>query len=181
MKKIALTASIGSGKSYVLQKIKDMGIPCIDVDKMAKDIREQNEEKITAMFHVSDKDALRTLVFQDVKMRKRLEAFLYPKILKKLLQEMEKYNIVVVEVPLLFESGWDIYFDEVWVVSCHEEVAIKRLQQYRNMDNETIVKIMATQMPNEEKEKQADFIIYNNDEDDVSLQIKERMKQICYK
>ena len=94
-----------------------------------------------------------------------------------LFQEYKDEKIIVVEVPLLYEKNWDIYFDEVWVVNVKEETAIKRLINYRNMKEEDVSARLKKQMPLKEKEEKADFIIYNNEEDDIETQIQYLLKK----
>ena len=62
----------------------------------------------------------------------------------------------------MFESGWEKYFDESWVVVADEAVVIKRLKQNRSMDDEAIKARLKTQMKSEMKIKKADHVIVNN-------------------
>ena len=181
MKRIALTGNIGCGKSYVSKHLAKLGVFVFDCDVLAKEVRAQYSDDISAMFHVdaTNPKALASVVFASDEKRVQLENFLYPKIIEKMMDIFKQYEneeIVVIEVPLLFEKNWDGYFDEVWVVSTKEEIALERLLKYRNMSKEEAKQRLQKQMPLIEKEKRADFIIYNNEED-VEKQIVQYMKK----
>ena len=96
--------------------------------------------------------------------RKQLEAIQHPLILAWVKEQCAASTdaLIFVEVPLLFESGWEKYFDESWVVVADEAVVIKRLKQNRSMDDEAIKARLKTQMKSEMKIKKADHVIVNN-------------------
>lgn len=176
MKKIALTGNIGCGKSYVAKHLAQQGVFVFDCDIIAKDVRNAHIDEISNMFSIDAKDTkqLATVVFSDDVKRIQLENFLYPLIIEHLHILFDKYQnekMIVVEVPLLYEKNWEVYFDEVWVVSVKEELALKRLKAFRNMNEEEAKMRLAKQMPLSEKEKMADVIIFNNEEDDVEKQL----------
>ena len=130
MKKIALTGNIGCGKSYVAKHLAKQGVFVFDCDVIAKEIRTKYQNEIAGMFSVdvSDTKALADLIFSNDVYRIQLEMFLYPKIMEALQSVFISYageKLIVVEVPLLYEKHWEQYFDEVWVVSAKEEIALK--------------------------------------------------------
>ncbi len=176
MTKIAITGTMGTGKSYVRKKLQQCGFFCLDCDEIAKEVRNQMQDEIYQSFGVQDKDALATLIFNDVTKRIQLEEMLYPKLIEKMLNDMQGHELVFVEVPLLYEKGWDVYFDEIWVVYASEKCAKERLLKKRNMNEVKVNKILKQQMTIEEKVKMADFVIYNEQADDVVKQIQERMQ-----
>lgn len=175
MKKIAVTGSIGSGKSYIIRCIKAYGVFVLDLDEVAKIVRKEQESVLIDHFHVSDKKGLAQLVFSDAKKREQLENMLYPMMIEKMkrfFQLHESEKLVVCEVPLLFEKGWECYFDEVWCVYCDQNTCFQRLIQNRNMKTEEIKARLSMQMSAEEKRDRSDKIIYNNEDDNVEEQIK---------
>lgn len=183
MKRIALTGNMGSGKSYVGHLIEKFGVFVLDLDIVAKKVRMENEDKILEMFHINDSDELAKLIFNDLQKKEQLEKFLYTYMLEIMNSFFEKHKnekICVVEVPLLFEKGWDIYFDEVWCVFTTTETALNRLLQYRNIDQKEALIRLQHQMNMEEKVKKSDFIIYNNEEDDVEMQVKLKLIEEGY-
>jgi len=182
MKKIALTGNIGCGKSYVSRHLAKQGVFVFDCDKIAFEVRNAHIDSISKMFEIdaTDTKQLASVIFSEDAKRIKLENYLYPFILEKmnaLFQEYKDEKIIVIEVPLLYEKNWDIYFDEVWVVSVKEETAIKRLINDRNMKEEDVRARLKKQMPLQKKEEKADFIIYNNEEDDIETQIQYLLKK----
>lgn len=183
MKKIALTGNMGSGKSYVGHLIERFGVFVLDMDLVAKQVRLKNEDKILEMFAIDDINELAHLIFDDSQKKEQLEKFLYTfmlEVMNDFFKQHEDEKICVVEVPLLFEKGWDIYFDEVWCVSTTIETALNRLLQYRQIDKETALSRLQHQMDMKEKEQKSDYIIHNNEGDDVKAQVKMRLIEEGY-
>ena len=82
-------------------------------------------------------------------------------ILEKMLDNMKKYNPFYAEVPLLFESGWDKYFDLKVLVVCQKDIALKRLLDRGLSEKESNERIK-NQMSISDKMAKSDVIIYNN-------------------
>lgn len=183
MKKIALTGNIGSGKSYVSNCIKQYGVFVLDMDEVARTIRKQKKNEILAMFSLVDEKEIADIVFQDAQKREQLESFLYPlmiEVMHSFFKQYENEKICVVEVPLLFEKKWEQYFDQVWCVYTKLEVALKRLETSRHMSKEEALVRMHSQMNAEEKSVKSDFVLYNNEDDDLCKQIAIKMKEEGY-
>lgn len=175
MKKIALTGNMGTGKSYVSRCLQEQGIFVLDMDACANQIRKEHHEAIKAMFAVNEEKEIAHLVFQDDDKRQQLESYLYPFMIQRMevfFQTHAQEKILVVEVPLLFEKGWEVYFDEAWCVASKEEVALQRLMQYRHISKEEAKQRLAKQDPIESKIKKSHHTIYNNEKDDVHKQIQ---------
>lgn len=182
MKKIALSGNIGCGKSYVANIIKSHGVFVLDCDKIAALLREQYKNEIAHLLSMDAKDnkSIAYTIFHDQKKQELLEAFLYPKILKELevqYKAHDKDKIIVVEVPLLYEKGWEKYFDEVWVVACNEETSIKRMIEERNYTKQDVKLRLSKQMAIEEKMRRADYVFMNNLDDQVALQVDQKLKK----
>lgn len=182
MKKVALSGNIGCGKSYVANIIKNYGVCVLDCDKIAAQVRNAHSDLLSNMFQMDANDTklMADVVFSDDLKRKQLEDFLYPKILEELNRNFilyEKETLVVVEVPLLYEKGWETLFDEVWIVACKEATALQRLMKYRHIDESEARRRLAKQMPLNEKIQRADVIIYNEEGEDVKGQIQDLLKK----
>lgn len=180
MKKIAVTGNIGCGKSYVMNHIKNCDVFVLDMDQVAKEVRNDMSDVLLQHFHCQDEKQLSTIIFNDVKKREELEQLLYPPMLVKMeafFKEHQDELQVFVEVPLLFEKKWDVYFDEVWSVYASEETALKRLIQHRNFTKEEALARLRQQMSIDEKVKRSDVVIYNDDQNDVLSQIEKHMKR----
>lgn len=125
-KKIAITGGIGSGKSTVLQFLKEMGYPVFSCDELYREvIRSQSYiQKITGVFPnviengEINRKKLAAEVFSDEKKRKTLNLIAHPLIMQQLMKEMDaaENEFVFAEVPLLFEGNYEGLFDAVIVV-----------------------------------------------------------------
>lgn len=182
MKKIALSGNIGCGKSYVAKIIESHGVFVLDCDKIAAMLRKQYKVEIAHLLSMDAKDnkSIANIVFHDQKKQELLEGFLYPKILDELEVQFKarvKDKIIVVEVPLVYEKGWEKYFDEVWIVACCEETSILRMMEERNYTKEEVRLRLSKQFPIEEKIKRADYVFENNLGSRVDLQIIQKLEK----
>lgn len=176
MKTIALTGSIGAGKSSVLKMLADMNILTISADQINHELLQKNAEgyrNVVAVFSSDildankeiDKQKLAQVIFSNNTNRQKLEEIMHPLILKTIQNKINashEAKIVIVEVPLLFESKWDRYFDECWVVVSKDELRLARLLNDRHMKEQDAKQRMKAQMSQEEKMVKADQIIYND-------------------
>lgn len=172
---IGITGIIGSGKTTVSSMLEREGFIIIDLDRIAKDtlaqkdvIREIGEtfgKEYLSGDHVNI-EKIRKAVFQDKDMIKMLEGITHPKIVKRLFDDVDRMKkmgakSVIIDGPLLFETGLYRRLDKVVVVSTNPEALRERLIK-RGMEQEDIRKRMAFQIPLEEKEKLADVVVQNN-------------------
>ena len=166
--KIAVTGTIGSGKSAVCQYISSKGYDVFDCDRENALLLEKGNEGYLALKEVFpgcfmdeelDKKMLSAIVFADPEQRKILEMIMHPLILKRL--QERKDDPLFAEVPLLFEAGWDSYFDHDLLIVTDTDIIVSRLEK-RGMGRQDALDRLNNQMPVEEKIKRADKIIYNN-------------------
>lgn len=174
MKKIAITGSIGSGKSTVSQYLRSRGFYVADSDAIVKDLYQQDatvKAKFVEWFGESiilngevDKRRLKQLFLEDQHNRKKVETYVHQRVKERLFDFMDQHSesaVVFCEVPLLFEVNWQHEFDETWLVVTSRDVLIKRLQSYRGMSLEAIEHMLMWQMSVEEKIARADVVIEN--------------------
>ncbi len=183
MKKIALTGNMGSGKSYATRCIKTYGVFVLDMDEVAKQVRSMHEEAIMELLQVQSNEEIATLVFSNSKKKEQLEQYLYPFMLEEMFaffEEHQNEKICIVEVPLLFEKNWDVYFDEVWCVYSDEATALERLVQYRHIKREEALARLRLQMNAEEKKQRSQIVLYNNKSDCLEEQIKQILHKEGY-
>lgn len=178
---IAITGSIGSGKSSVSRILKSLGYPVFDADSLAKAQYERPEVKqaLNDYFQedlyphgIFDPARLSTLIFEDPRPEARhfVEALIHPLVLS-VLDELAKTSgqtIVFSEVPLLYEAHGEDQFDRVLLVTCDEDVADKRLMEQRGMTLKEIRRRRGLQLNPSVKAALADDVIENNG-DEVQL------------
>ena len=175
MKLIGLTGAIGSGKSSVSALFERKGAIIIDGDGIAKQLQQKGSTTLQKMVDEFgdillesgelDRAKVAKLVFGDAEMLKRLNAIMHPaigiEILRQIESNMTTENVVVLDMPLLVENPRDGMSGLV-VVDVDPEVAIARLVQFRNMNEEDARRRMASQASREDRLKVADRIIDNS-------------------
>lgn len=186
---LGLTGGIGSGKSTVSKIFSSMGIKVFDADLIAKDIleteqvKEEIKEKLGKEFiefkdNTIDKELLKKEVFNNPKKLKILNKIVHPKVLdvykKTYIKFKDKKELVIFDVPLLFEVNLEKYCDKVMVVDIDLKIQIERIRNRDNIDIDLINKIIATQMSREERNMKADILIKNNG---TLEELKEKIEQ----
>lgn len=174
-KVIAITGIIGSGKSTVSKLLRERGYLVLDCDQGSRECIKKGsqgyQEMLVAFSELIldtegniDRKKVAEIVFSNNEKKKQLESIQHPLILNWVYEQcaMSKETLIFVEVPLLFECGWEGYFNESWVVVADEEIVFKRLKQNRTMSDDEINKRLDTQMKSELKIKKADHVIINN-------------------
>lgn len=168
--RIGITGTIGSGKSTVTEYIKSLGFNTFSCDEYnAYLLQKGNEgyllikENFPEVFDGEElnKSKLSSIVFKDLKLRKKLESLLHPLIINEMDRLSAFCDIYFAEVPLLFESGLESHFDKTLLITVDEDLAIDRLIN-RGLKKDEAIRRMSAQMSVSEKKKRADEIIYNN-------------------
>lgn len=183
--KIAITGSIGSGKSSMGSFLRKQGELVFDTDKMVHDLYKYNTEvyeSVVKHFGISvlnedksiNRKALGKLVFNDSDEIKKLESFVYPEIINEILSYTEgESNYVFYEVPMLFESNMANLFDYIVMVDSDDDIALKRLALYRK-DVKDAKERLALQMDRTLKKSLSNYVITNNGSlEDFHLKISE--------
>jgi dephospho-CoA kinase len=177
MLRVGLTGNIASGKSTVSDYWRSLGVPIIDADVLAREAvapgtagyRDVVREFGVAIIRDGeiDRAALRALVFNDEKKRKKLEAIIHPEV-ARLRANAERAlfkrgeRIVVNDIPLLFEAGLQNEFDIVVLVDAPEDVRVARIVETRGLSEEEARSMIAAQMPADEKRIPATYVIDND-------------------
>ena len=171
---IGLTGGIASGKSTVSKYLAEKGFKVYDADKIAKDISQKKsvQEEIILTFgnKILDKNGnvdrkkLKEIVFENKDKLKKLNGIIHPKVIDfyKKLKEKNTDEMIIFDVPLLFESGLDKLCDKILVVISDYEVQLDRIVERDKIDRELASKIVKAQLSNEERIKKADVVIENN-------------------
>jgi dephospho-CoA kinase len=171
MRIIGLTGSIGMGKSTTLQMFADEGVPVYDADAAvhavyagaAVPVVEAAFPGTTSDGRV-DRQKLSARVLGDAAALKRLEQIVHPLLAahrQKFLDDATRAGapVVLMDVPLLFETGGEKRMDAVIVVTAPPELQRERVLARDNMTAEKLDAILSRQMPDEEKRKRADFVV----------------------
>ena len=171
---VGLTGGFGSGKSTVAKMFAAKGACVIHADPIAhKALTKRSPvfKKIEALFpgalsrcgrrFVRSKIAEK--VFSDPKKRERLEALVHPYVLQEIQKKIRatKKRVVVVEVPLLFEAGFDVFFDRIVSVKCDASAKRPRLCE-KGFTPKQVCSREEAQMSESLKAKKADFVINNS-------------------
>ncbi|HSH45837.1 MAG TPA: dephospho-CoA kinase [Longimicrobiales bacterium] len=176
MLRVGLTGNIASGKSSVARTWARMGAAVIDADILARQavapgtpgldrVRESFGPAVIADGAL-DRDAMRRIVFSDKAARRRLEAIIHPEVERLRREEEERLRaagqeIVVHDIPLLFEVGLQDSFDVLVVVDAPPDVRAERLVQHRGVEYEEARRLMGSQMDPGPKRARADHVIEN--------------------
>lgn len=176
MKVIGLTGSIAMGKSTVTQMFADAGIPTTNADAIVHHLLAEDAKTITevaARFPAAmengavSRKKLGALVFGDEAELKALEAILHPRVraaeMAFILREQGKgADMVVLDIPLLYETGADARVDAVVVVTAAPEVQRARVLAREGMTEEKFARILARQLPDAQKRERADFLVHTD-------------------
>lgn len=178
MKIIGLTGGIASGKSTVVDALRNLGAVVIRGDDVAHDLMAPDTpvwKDVVQFFGKEvllpdgniDRKKLGKLVFDDPQLLKKLNEITHPRILEKFQNELARIKsnqpgaIVIMEIPLLFETHLDRICDEVWVVWVDRDTQIRRLMLRDTLSREDALKRIESQMPLDEKAGRADRVLDN--------------------
>lgn len=173
--RVALTGGIATGKSYVLDRLRAKGVPCLDADDLAHGVMASGTEATAAIAERFGADALSPagavdrlklgrIVFADVAARRDLEAIVHPAVYRALeagmraFERMGRPPLVVAAIPLLYETGRAADFAKVIATTCTRERQIERLRG-RGLSLEDAELRLAAQMSAAEKAARADYVV----------------------
>ena len=185
MLRVGLTGSIGVGKSFVASVFEELGAHVLDADQTAREVVMPGTpglRAVTAEFGEEilnpdgtlNRKQLGALVFADEAQRQKLNALLHPFIIARqdeILKEWEKRDpdgIGIVDAALMIESGGYRRVDKLIVVHCRPEVQLERLMLRDKLSRDEAVRRIASQMPQEEKQRFADYLIDTSDGFDLT-------------
>src|SRR5690349_10212009 len=202
MLRVGLTGSIGVGKSFVASVFVGLGCHVLDADLTAREVvmpgtaglkavAESFGEEILNPDGTLDRKRLGALVFADENERQRLNQLLHPFIIARqdeILREWEAEDpdgIGIVDAALMIESGGYKRFDKLIVVHCRPEVQLERLMLRNGLAHDEAQRRIAAQMPQEEKQKFADYLIDTSDGYELArartLEVYKQLRQLADK
>jgi dephospho-CoA kinase len=195
---VGLTGGIASGKSTVSTMLRELGAYIIDTDKIAHAVVRPKQPALLAIIaHFGteimlpdgnlNREILGDIIFKNPKERSCLEKIIHPYIEKQVdesIWQAEKlgHTIVVIDVPLLFEAGWQHRVNEIWVVYVDLNVQISRLISRNQLTYEQAMERINSQMNIEEKAKQSHVVIDNAlDRENTRKQVAVAWQNVCKK
>jgi dephospho-CoA kinase len=185
MLRVGLTGSIGVGKSFVATIFIELGCHVLDADVTAREVVMPGTPGLNALTEAFGKEILNTdgtldrkrlgaLVFADENQRQRLNHILHPFIIARQDEIMNAWEaedpegIGIIDAALMIESGGYKRFDKLIVVHCRPEVQLERLILRDKLSREEAERRINSQMPQEEKQKFADYLIDTSDGFDLT-------------
>lgn len=173
---LGLTGGIATGKSTAVAIFKKYGFPIVDADIIARQVVEPETEGLKAIQKAFGKEVIQAngsldrkklaaIIFSNDKKRVMLNELLSPfirhEIMRQIQEKSQMSNLVVVDIPLLYEGGYDQVVDKVAVVYIPESVQQSRLMKRDNLTKLEAEKRIASQWSIEEKKSKADFVFDN--------------------
>lgn len=175
---IGLTGSIASGKSTVAKMLKELKLPIVDADVVARLVVEPGTPTLKKIEEVFGKEVitdegtlnrpkLGSIIFHDQSKREVLNEIIHPAIRQEMLRQRDEHiasgaKTVIMDIPLLFESKLQHFVEKILVVTVSEETQLKRLMERNGLSEEEALARINSQLPLALKEKEADAVINNN-------------------
>lgn len=176
---LGITGGIATGKSSVVQHFIDLGFPVVDADIIARHLLDQNEQAYNEVVKVFgseilqengeiNRQALGALVFNYPDKLKQLDELMAPflkeSILAAIKQASQNQKLVIVDVPLMYEKGYDEWMDQVVVVYCTPNQQLKRLMQRNQLTEKEAKQRIDSQLPIEMKKLLAEVVFDNSND-----------------
>jgi len=173
MKVIGLTGSIGMGKTTAAHLFRRRGVPVYDADRAVHGLSAKGGRAVPAIARAFpgvvidgavDRKKLGALVFQDAKALKKLESILHPLVAEQRQQFLRRMRarrekVVVLDIPLLFETGTERLADVIVVVSAPAFLQTARVMRRPGMSAEKLAGILSHQMADGDKRRRADLVV----------------------
>lgn len=192
---IGLTGGIASGKSTVAMYLKQKGIPVCDTDLLAREVVLPHTKGLTKLVErfgsqiidvhgALNREKLGEIIFNNETAREQVNAILHPLIFEKVEQFKQQYAdfpIVIIDMPLLFEVGYDKHVEQVMVIYVDEAIQYDRLINRNGLTTHQAKQRIDTQLPLCQKAKRADVVIDNNGTlEETYQQVDAYLKQLDY-
>jgi len=175
--RVGLTGGIASGKSTVSELLKQLGAVVVDTDKIAREIVQPESEALQRILErykqevlnpdgTLRRDRLAKIIFDNPEEKKWLEQILHP-LIRQRAEELARSAVedgaavVVYDIPLLFESGWDNMVDVVWTVFVSPEIQRTRLRTRDGLSDAEISARLNSQWPIVKKAERSEVVINN--------------------
>lgn len=191
MIKVGITGGIGSGKSTVCRMFSVLRIPVFEADSVAKQLQNTDPEVRSSLIDLFgpavylpdqtlDRKYLSSIVFNDPSLLLQLNAIIHPAVRKAFdaWSANQQSPYVLLEAAILYESGFYKMMDKVIVVSTDQDQRIQRVMKRDGSTEEQVLQRIGNQWTDEQRNKLADFVIHNNDNELIIPQIVEIDKKL---
>jgi dephospho-CoA kinase len=193
---VGLTGGIASGKSLVTAYLRELDIPVIDTDEIARQVVAPGQpawHRLSACFGAAyflpdgalDRSALAHLVFQDTEARRRLEAIVHPAIYAEVERRLSAFQhsptppaLIVVVVPLLFETGAETRFDATVLVTTTVAAQRARLRRTRGYTLAQADARIAAQLPLDMKVARSTYVLENHG---TKTELRQQVRALLHK
>ncbi len=195
---VGITGGIGCGKTSVCRILEDQGCLVFHADQVAKDLQESHPDVISGLKdlfgpdiyppepdpQIPDRKRIAGIVFRDKTKLAAINALIHPKVFEayeaaKQEAISQSASVLIKEAAILFESGGYKGVDKVIVVAADEALRIARVQQSTGLSEKAIRARMASQWPQEKLIEKADWVIYNNgNQEELRAQTKAVLQQL---
>lgn len=188
---IGITGGIGSGKSTLANILRAEGFSVYDSDLEARRLQNEHsvmKRKIIDLFGKDiytpqglNRSALAKLVFNRPEMLVKLNSIVHPLVMEDfetwILNRFPK-KILFIESAILFESGFNKLVDKVILITANEDIRVDRVIKRDGITREQVMARMKQQLPESEKIKRADFIIYSDDKKPLINKMKKLIEEL---
>jgi len=194
LKLIGLTGGAGSGKSTVAAMFRELGAAIVDADEATHAVYAPGTDGFDAVVEefgdeyvrdgAIDRGKLGAFVFEDPDALRRLNAIVHPRVRQWMADQTAQAveagaEVVFQDVPLLFENGLQGLYSSTVLVYATPEMQLRRLVEQRGLASDRALKMLAAQMPIDEKRSLADFVIDNNGtRDETRDQVEEAWTRV---
>lgn len=178
MIRLGLTGGIACGKSTASEIFQSLGVPVLDADQVARDVvKPESKGLLEIVQHFGmgikhsdgtlNREALRNIILRDPMAKRTLEQITHPKIFKQMSDWQQQHEqlatpVTIVDAALMIETGSYKLYDAIIVVSCTPSLQQTRLMTRNNIDQQTAISWINSQMALSDKITFADWNIENN-------------------
>ena len=180
---VGLTGGIGSGKSTVAKLFEVLGCSVFNSDDAAKEVYFESEHKAEIIKllgkeayksdHELNKSHISNKIFSDTRLLHQLNNIIHPAVKLKfeLFKKQNPTQLIIKETALLFEAKIEKEVNKIILVAADDELRINRVMQRDGITREDVLNKIKAQLPQSEKIKLADFVIYNNEKEFLITQV----------
>lgn len=184
--KVAITGGIGSGKSYVCERLRQHGIDIYDCDAAAKRLMRTSKKLIASISQLVGEDA-----YSDGKLNKaaiarfmmesedniqKINQLVHPAVGRDFIRSQMRW----MECAILFESGFQRYVDKVVCITAPKETRIRRVMERDGIAREKVLEWMGKQLPQHIVAQKSDFVIVNDEVANVDEQVERLLTQLDF-